>query len=229
MKRLKSAVGAGGRLSPCEENRNPPDNLHPVAVVADASLSGQETSSPSVGNDAECSESAAPQQIELAADSSCTAFADQLLSHVRSTSKADPVPASDRPYFRHDALQRPSEPRFDLPNRMQASLLIQRALRFLGTDYHLIRRKSFFEQLEKVYLQGHNADRIWMCSLFVMLALGELYSNWHGDASETTVPGTRYFLQAMSLIEDRYEDASIEYLQALNLMVISRLALCPRY
>ena len=110
---------------------------------------------------------------------------------------------------------------------MQASLLIQRALRFLGTDYHLIRRKSFFEQLEKVYLQGHQADRIWMCSLFVMLALGELYSNWHGDSSETAVPGTRYFLQAMSLIEDRYEDASIEYLQALNLLVMSRLAPCP--
>ena len=52
-----------------------------------------------------------------------------------------------------------------------------------------------------------------------MLALGELYSNWHGDRGEAAVPGTQYFVQAVSLVEDDYEGASIEHVKALTLIV----------
>lgn len=162
---------------------------------------------------------AMPQQLELTGDSSCTTFANQLLNSVGAANVAQELSAASKPRFSHDALRRSSEPCFELPNRIQASLLVQRALKFIGTDYHLIRRKSFFRRLDHAYTSNQPADRAWTCSLFVMLALGELYSNWHGDGSEASIPGTRYFLQAVSLHEDRYEDASIDSVQALNLLV----------
>lgn len=161
-----------------------------------------------------------PHQTMILGDSACTAFAEQLLSCIGAEQDMCRTSVPQKAKFEHETLMRSSKPDIELPNRIQASLLVQRALKFIGNDYHLVRRKSFFLQLDQMYGIDRPTDTAWKCSLFVMLALGELYANWH-DGSEASVPGTRYFLQAISLLEDNYENASVEHVQALNLIVSS--------
>ena len=55
-----------------------------------------------------------------------------------------------------------------------------------------------------------------------MFALGELYSQ---GASKTksghSVPGTAYFIKAMNLFEDLYEEPTIDYIETL-LVIVSK-------
>lgn len=159
-----------------------------------------------------------PHQPTALGDSACTAFAERLLRCIGAEQDSLRSSGSQKLQFQHDSLLRSSKPTFELPNRIQASLLVQRALKFIGNDYHLVQRKSFFRRLEQAYGVQQQCDTAWTCSLFVMLALGELYANWH-DGSQASVPGTRYFLHAVSLLEDNYENASVDNVQALNLIV----------
>ncbi len=63
-------------------------------------------------------------------------------------------------------------------------------------------------------------DPIWLCRLFVVFALGELYSE---RATRTKggrgVPGTAFFLQAMSILQDLHEEPTIPYIETLLLIV----------
>lgn len=71
-------------------------------------------------------------------------------------------------------------------------------------------------------------DPIWLCHLFVVFALGQLYSE---PAQETEtgleVPGTAYFLKAMTLFQGLYEEPTIPYIETLLVIVRSPFILMP--
>lgn len=81
-------------------------------------------------------------------------------------------------------------------------------------------------------------DRLWLCRLLVVFAQGETYNsepvpeihlgdgatpdtstNNNKQAIMQSAPGTEFFEQALSLLNVRYEDPSIEQVEALNLVV----------
>lgn len=109
---------------------------------------------------------------------------------------------------------------FKLPDRIRANLLVRVALRFVGQDYHLFLHKEFLHQLERVYLykDAQHSDPAWTCKFFVILALGELYSGTlpkeHG-----AVPGTDYFVNAVLLQQDMYEEPSLTQIEIMLLFV----------
>jgi proline utilization trans-activator len=58
----------------------------------------------------------------------------------------------------------------------------------------------------------------------VVFALGELYRQHARPKHEQGVPGCAYFESAMELFEDLYEEPTIEYIEAILLIVSSLLS-----
>ena len=131
-------------------------------------------------------------------------------------------------HFKHRALMRVTNSEWQLPNRTYAKMLVKIMLRFVGNDYHFIMKKSFMNRLEETYRDQTYDDPIFLCRLFGVFALGELYSKKSAaTAKGKTVPGTNYFLQAVSLLQDLHEEADIEYIETLLILVCISLALEP--
>ncbi|USW53315.1 hypothetical protein Slin15195_G066340 [Septoria linicola] len=153
----------------------------------------------------------------FAGEASCTAFGDRLLHCVNKSCEA--VPNSAMPdHVSHPVFNRLTNPSFQLPNRVQASLLIRRVDRFIGNNYQLFLKKSFFEQFDRAYNSGEVPDLLWACHFFALLALGELYSSYSTPGDGETVPGTANFVQAVALLQDQYERPSVEQVQILLLL-----------
>lgn len=87
-------------------------------------------------------------------------------------------------------------------------------------------QQHFFQHLERMYgstqALGRESDSVWVCKFFVILALGELYSTTltaAKEASASTVAGTGYFLTAVELLQDVFEEPSIDQIETLLLFV----------
>lgn len=148
----------------------------------------------------------------------CFAFTDLLRHHVADSA---PLPPRHVTVYKHPALQRVVNTNYQLPSHTYATMLVQVVLRFVGNDYHLVKKKSFIQKIEQVYAAPTEADPMFLCRMFVVLALGELYLRKSAVSNDghRVVPGTEYFLQAMSLFRELYEEPDIEYIETLLLIV----------
>lgn len=177
------------------------DVPNPLLEVQDGLFAGQDSAQP-----------------VFIGEASCTAFGDRLLQCVDGSYNS--VTCNTIPdHITHPAFNRLASRDFQLPNRVQATLLVRRAHSFIGNNYHLFEKKSFFEKLDRAYSAEGSPDLLFMCHLFAMLALGELYSHCKTNAADARVPGTSYFVQAVNLLQDLYEVGSIEQVQILLLLV----------
>lgn len=82
------------------------------------------------------------------------------------------------------------------------------------------------EKLDQLYRDASIGERsndpVWICKFFVVLALGELYTNQSQDRNKETknsIPGTNYFLTAIGLLQDLYEEPSVQQIENLLLFV----------
>lgn len=174
---------------------------NPLLDIQHGLFSGQESSEP-----------------VFVGEAACTAFGDRLLQCV-STKHTD-VSCNIMPdHITHPVFGRCMNPTFQLPNRIQATLLIRRVQKFIGTNFHLMLRKSFFAQFDRAYNSRQLPDAQWACHLFALLALGELYSNCNSNPADDRIPGMSWFLIAVRLLQDSYEVASLEQVQVLVLLV----------
>ncbi|RDW93937.1 fungal specific transcription factor domain-containing protein [Aspergillus mulundensis] len=167
-------------------------------------------------------------QPQFVGESTCMAFSDRILQCLlpRST----PTPPPERRYVRNPAFARQSQSvaGCKLPERIRTYLLVRVALRFIGQDYHFFLHSDFLQQLEEAYRLGEQFqwDSTWACKLFVVLALGELYScsttpargDVQVDASDFPVPGTGYFLVAIGLLQDLFEEPSLAQIEIMLLL-----------
>lgn len=151
----------------------------------------------------------------------CTAFSTRLGACVRGS----PVNVAETTYtvpvYKHPTFSRKLEPQYSLPSRAYANTLIQVVMRFIGSDYHLIRRKSYLQRIDLIYDDHQQTDSLSLCRFFALLALGELWLKKTGAIldGEKTVPGTSFFLQAVSLFQEQFEEPSIEYIETLLALV----------
>lgn len=177
-----------------------PDVANPLLEIPDGLFAGQQSTQP-----------------VYVGEASCTAFGDRLLQCVNK--KYSTISCNTMPdHVTHPAFNRLLSKDFQLPNRIQAHLLVRRAQTFIGHNYHLLEKKTFFEKLDRAYNSQPPSDMLFICHLFAVLALGELYSNCKTTSADNRVPGTNWFIQAVSLLQDLYEVASIEQVQILLLL-----------
>ncbi|KAF8855632.1 hypothetical protein BDZ45DRAFT_655029 [Acephala macrosclerotiorum] len=149
-------------------------------------------------------------------EAACTTFGGRL----RQFLIGEDTPALPRrpKYYKHARMLRTTCTDCSLPNRSDAHLLVRVVLRFVGPDYHLIRKKSFLERLDETYRLNVLDDPIWLCRLFTVFALGEIYTVRSSKPKGTTVPGTAFFLKALDYFQDLYEEPTIEYIETLVLL-----------
>ncbi|KAL2817019.1 fungal-specific transcription factor domain-containing protein [Aspergillus cavernicola] len=162
-------------------------------------------------------------QPQFVGESTCLGFSDSILQCLNPRSTLPPA-SPDRRYVRNPAFARQlqSVAGCKLPERIRTYLLVRVALRFIGQDYHLFLQSDFLQQLDEAYRLGEDLqwDPTWACKLFVVLALGELYScstPAPGDASISPVPGTGYFLVAVGLLQDLFEEPSLAQIELMLL------------
>ncbi|KAK9770162.1 putative Zn(2)-C6 fungal-type domain-containing protein, partial [Seiridium cardinale] len=148
----------------------------------------------------------------------CTTFATRLGCRLRGdhhTSSRSVIPV-----LKHADFQRSIQVRHKLPRRAYARLLVQTVVGFVGQDYHLLRKRSYFTKVDQIYDDPARADSISLCRLFAVLALGELYlkGSESGEGGSKAVPGTAFFLQAVMHFEEHYEEPDVEYIETLLLL-----------
>lgn len=152
----------------------------------------------------------------------CTAFSTRLGACVRGSPVMNVAETSYTvPVYKHPTFSRRLDSQYTLPSRAYANTLIQVVMRFIGSDYHLIRRKSYLESIDSIYNVHQQTDSLSLCRFFALLALGELWLKKTGAIldGEKTVPGTSLFLQAVSLFQEQFEEPNIEYIETLLALV----------
>lgn len=126
-----------------------------------------------------------------------------------------------------------------LPPYPYALQLVHQFETYIGYEYHWYLLGPFHTGLESTYRQpqsAHARDRVWLCKLLTVLALGESYNSCHAPAIEvmedgqqhsvptgtkvtSTLPGADFFEQALSLFKVPSEEPSVAHVEALNLIV----------
>lgn len=164
-------------------------------------------------------------QQQFVGESTCLAFGDRILQCLNPQPTAAALP-QDRDYVSNPVFARQfgTINNCKFPERIRANLLVRVALRFIGQDYHFFLHDDFLQQVERVYdsRQSQQYDSMWTCKFFAVLALGEMYSTSLPAAKEsrpTSVPGTGYFLSAVSMLEDLFEEPSIAQIENMLLFV----------
>lgn len=170
-------------------------------------------------------------QQQFIGESTCSAFGDRILQCLDPSAMTTPLP-SDCQYVRNATFcrQMSSIATCKFPDRIRANLLVRVAFRFIGQDYHFFMHQDFLSQLDKMYASTQDRENysVWVCKFFAILALGEMYSTSLPAAKEarpSTVPGTEYFLTAVGLLQDLFEEPSIEQIETLILFVSCPLCL----
>ncbi|PIG87541.1 hypothetical protein AARAC_003892 [Aspergillus arachidicola] len=150
-------------------------------------------------------------------EASCIAFGDRLLQCInRSSTPSNATLCYYHPTTTANRVLDDNE--YTLPDRTQAKLLINVAWRFIGNDHHLFLKVSFMQEIEAVYQTAVRPTVLWLCKLLALLALGELYTNRRKLNDAQIIPGTNYYLQALDMLHDTYEEATLLHVEVLILI-----------
>ncbi|KAF2008429.1 hypothetical protein BU24DRAFT_497895 [Aaosphaeria arxii CBS 175.79] len=127
-----------------------------------------------------------------------------------------------------------------LPPYPYAVQLVSQFETFMAWEYHWYCRKEFHSSLEGTYRcpdSARSRNRIWLCKMMAVLALGESYNSYEPplidlsqasekshrpgqdkDTRDSYLPGLRFFEQALSLFKMPSEEPDIQHIEALNLI-----------
>ncbi|KAF9890087.1 hypothetical protein FE257_006248 [Aspergillus nanangensis] len=124
-----------------------------------------------------------------------------------------------------------------LPPFPYAIHLLEQVDIYMGHDYHWFRWQNFKDRMECTYKNPCSAevkDRLWLCQLLIVFALGETFvsyrapeirlgtcpprTNGQEDANRSpSPPGATFFEHALVLLKLPFEEPTLAYIEALNL------------
>ncbi|KAK5064778.1 hypothetical protein LTR84_000612 [Exophiala bonariae] len=195
----------------------PSDNSIRLSQPPSSETMASEAGNPLVAQRPQLVQSAYLSRPVYLGDASGIAFGMKLRESIRGHDGVVSLRTEHR-YFNDPGILRRVADSYELPEKSYALILVRLVKRFLGDTHHLNLGSAFLERVDDFYVIRVE-DPIWICRLFVIYALGELYSNGPVSAStERKIPGTAFFLTAMSLLQDNYEDATILYVETLMLV-----------
>jgi hypothetical protein len=150
-------------------------------------------------------------------EASCAAFSNRLLQCLDDT--YTPSTAGFSNYYRVNIDQRIMvDPRNDFPERMHAKLLLNVAQRFISNYHPLFLKVSFMREIDTVYRREVTPSALWMCKFYALMGLGEIYTNRRG-VGDNRVPGTDYYVKAVNMLREAYEEPSLLQVEVLTLLV----------
>lgn len=152
-------------------------------------------------------------------EASCAAFSNRLLQCLDGN--YTPVTAGFSNHLRLDTFPRLSVDAYQLPERMHAKLLLNVARRFIGNYHPLFLEVTFMKELNAVYRRESTPTVLWLCKFYALMALGEIYTNRRGVGENNRVPGTEYYVRAVHMLQDSYEEPTLMQIEVLVLLVCS--------
>jgi proline utilization trans-activator len=106
------------------------------------------------------------------------------------------------------------------PTPARAHLLVRAAVNGIGRCYHIIRRSSISQELERA-IQNHSQTGLLSKSkLWAVFAIGEIYTTRHSTL-ERGFPGLHYFCKAMNILRIVSERPSVDMVEIQLLLVCS--------
>ncbi|KAF5986060.1 transcription activator [Fusarium bulbicola] len=113
-----------------------------------------------------------------------------------------------------------------IPSR--ARLLVNVALKYVSRTYYIVRKSQILEGLEQSILNPHSADSLLRSKLWVLFAIGEMYST-RTAAKDRNFPGMAYFARATRILRIISERPRIDAIEIRLLLSFYSLALNRRY
>lgn len=157
-------------------------------------------------------------------EASCAAFNNRLLQCLDEN--YTPSTAGFSNYYRLPATRRLPIHGHDhtlddtsFPERMHAKLLLNVARNFIGNYHPLFLEKAFMKEIDAFYRQELNPSQLWLCKFLTLMALGEIYTNRRKVGDSNRVPGTSYYMRALHMLPDSYEEPSLIHVEVLTLLV----------
>lgn len=151
-------------------------------------------------------------------EASCAAFSNRLLQCLDGNYA--PSTAGFSNYYRLSLNPRMSmDEGYYFPERMHAKLLLNVARRFIGNYHPLFLEVTFMREVDAVYRRQTTPSALWLCKFYALMSLGETYTNRRGVFDTNRVPGTEYYVRAVRMLEDAYEDPSLMQVEVLTLLV----------
>ncbi|KAH6695607.1 fungal-specific transcription factor domain-containing protein [Plectosphaerella plurivora] len=169
------------------------------------------------------SESRKATEPSFIGEASCAAFNNRLLQCLDAN--YTPSTPGFTNYFRPPATRRVPMPGHEdaaddanLPDRMHARLLLNLARSFIGNYHPLFLEKAFMAEVDAFYRQDQSPSQLWLCKFLALMALGEVYSNRRRVGDSNRVPGTAYYVRAVQMLPDSFEEPSLLHVEVLTLL-----------
>ena len=121
-------------------------------------------------------------------------------------------------HVKDDSLVLLSGAPFSWPSPARARFLVKVALSTICQYYHIVRKSQVTRILEEAIKNNGNGDRLVICKLLALFALGEVYSAKHAS-TETAFPGLAYFAQARKMISIPAERPQMDTIEVALLLV----------
>lgn len=150
-------------------------------------------------------------------EASCAAFSNRILQCLDGTYPLSTVGFSN--YYR--VARDPHitfDSRADFPERMHAKLLLNVVRRFIGSYPLPLLEASFIREIDVVYRREVMPSALWLCKFYTLLCLGEIYTNRRG-VGDNRVPGTDYYIKAVNILREAYEEPSLLQVEVFILLV----------
>ncbi|KAF5013319.1 hypothetical protein FDECE_669 [Fusarium decemcellulare] len=114
------------------------------------------------------------------------------------------------------------------PTPSKARFLVKAALNTICRRYYLVRRSTTLRLLEQVIHNPGICDMLSTCKLFVLFALGEVYST-RTSSAKTRLPGIEYYVYASRILRVISEQPRIDSVEVMLMLSLYSLAMNRRY
>ncbi|VUC31006.1 unnamed protein product [Clonostachys rosea] len=152
-------------------------------------------------------------------EASCAAFHNKILQCLDDTYPLATVAFPN--YYRVQRYRQLAlDPRTDFPERTHARLLVNVARRFIGSYPLPLLEASFMKEIDVVYRKEILPSDLWICKFYILLCLGEVYTNRRG-VGDNRVPGTDYYVKAVNIFREAFEEPSLLQVEVLILLAWS--------
>ncbi|KAG8668392.1 hypothetical protein FPOAC2_07676 [Fusarium poae] len=220
--RKLQAIASHNQTPETEPTFTPQSNQHPQNDYDPPSLSKEESNlfNPLFDRQPEKPIQERSSEPGFIGEASCAAFSNRLLSCLDDT--YTPSTAGLSNYHRLSTYTRlPAAQGSEFPERMHVKLLLNVARRFIGNYHPLFLEVTFMKEIDAVYRREMVPSSLWLCKFYALMALGEIYTHRRGVGDNNRVPGTNYYVRAVSLLQenqDCYEEPSLMQVEVLTLL-----------
>lgn len=104
------------------------------------------------------------------------------------------------------------------PTAARARFLVKVALNTVCRYYHIVRKSVVLDSLEAAIRNQGNGERLTICKLLALFALGEIYST-KTAANEASYPGLLYFARARKMVSVPAERPRMATIEIVVLLV----------